>query len=448
MLRLPDARAADLATVALVTTGGATRHELLTAGLAAFTVYFAMYAFRKPIAAASFAQLPAIGGFAYKTALIVAQTAGYACSKMIGVRIVSAQGGVGRERLILALIGASWLALLLFALLPPRWGPACLFLNGLPLGMIWGLVVAYLEGRRASELLTSMLTASFILSSGATKSVGTLLMLHGVPPFWMPAATGLVFTPALLIGLKVLARTPPPSARDEAARNARRPMDEPARRRFMREHAPPLAMLVAGYTMLAALRDFRDNFAADMWAQLGRPAVPGLLSATEVPVTIAVILGLAAIGLIRSNLRALVAIHLMVLAGAVTLGLATLAYRAGWLDPVAWTVLTGIGIYLAYAPFSAVLFDRMVAVSRSPGNAGFLIYLADSFGYGGSVGLLFFLQKPDGFRPDPLSLFLHSSLLTSGALSVLVLGSAIWFIREHRRRPPDGQRFGFPLRRA
>jgi hypothetical protein len=432
--------AAEPTTARLVNEDHAIRGELITAGLAAFTVYFAMYAFRKPIAAASFAQLPAIGGFAYKTALIVAQTSGYACSKMIGVRIVSAQGGEGRQRLILMLIGSSWLALLLFALLPPSWGPACLFLNGLPLGMIWGLVVAYLEGRRASELLTSILTASFIISSGATKSVGSLLMLHGVSPFWMPAVTGLLFTPVLLVSLRVLARTPPPSLLDQAARSERRPMDGAARHRFLMEHALPLAMLVAGYTMLAGLRDFRDNFAADMWAQLGRSNASGLLSATEVPVTVAVILGLGAIGLIRSNLGAVVAVHAMVLAGACTLGIATIGYQAGWLGPVAWMILTGIGIYLAYAPFSAVLFDRMVALSRSPGNAGFLIYLADSFGYGGSVGLLFFLQKSDGLRPDPLSLFLRSSLLTSGALSLLVLGSAIWFIREHRGRQPHEQR--------
>ena len=30
---------------------------------------------------------------------------------------------------------------------------AAIFLNGLPLGMVWGLVILYLEGRRTSELL-------------------------------------------------------------------------------------------------------------------------------------------------------------------------------------------------------------------------------------------------------------------------------------------------------
>ncbi len=46
------------------------------------------------------------------------------------------------------------------------------------------------------------------------------------------------------------------------------------------------------------------------------------------------------------------------------------------------------GLYLAYTPFNALLFDRMIAATGSPGNAGFLIYVADASGYVGSVALL------------------------------------------------------------
>ena len=66
-----------------------------------------------------------------------------------------------------------------------------MFLNGLPLGMIWGLVFGFMEGRRTSEVLGAVLCASFIVSSGAVKSVGKLLLAHWhVSPFWMPAAVG------------------------------------------------------------------------------------------------------------------------------------------------------------------------------------------------------------------------------------------------------------------
>lgn len=62
------------------------------------------------------------------------------CPRCWRVKVVAEHAGDRRARLILSLVGASWVALLGFALLPARFGPLCLFLNGLPLGMIWGFV--------------------------------------------------------------------------------------------------------------------------------------------------------------------------------------------------------------------------------------------------------------------------------------------------------------------
>ncbi len=408
-----------------------SRSRLFAAGLAAFCVYFAMYAFRKPVMAVGFADQPMLlAGFDYKATLIVAQAIGYALSKMLGVKVVAEHATGARARLILALVAASWVALLGFALLPVRFGPLCLFFNGLPLGMIWGLVFSYLEGRRVSEMLAAMLTASFILSSGATKTAGALLVQHGVSPFWMPAATGLLFAPVLVAALVVLARTPPPDAADRAARGRRAPMDGRARRAYVRANAVPLVVLILGYTLLTGLRDFRDNFAAEIWGDLGNGAPAAIFSITEVPVTIVVLIGMALLAMIRSNLRALLAIHGAVLFGAVVLGGATVLFKLGAIGPVAWTVWIGIGIYSAYAPFSAVLFDRMMSLNRSPGNAGFLIYLADSFGYAGSVGLLLLRELADD-RAHWLTFFADATLVTGIVLGCATLVSALWFVRRY-----------------
>ena len=61
------------------------------AGLAALSAYSAMYAFRKPIAAASFDHV-AGWSFAvdYKSALIIAQTLGYALSKIVNEKTARA----------------------------------------------------------------------------------------------------------------------------------------------------------------------------------------------------------------------------------------------------------------------------------------------------------------------------------------------------------------------
>jgi hypothetical protein len=204
----------------------------IVAGSAGFSAYFAMYACRKPFAAATFAHV-AGWPFAldYKVALVLAQVAGYALSKFIGVKVVSEIAPRHRSAAIIGRVGLSWLALIAFALIPPPWNVLAFFVNGLPLGMIWGLVYGYMEGRRISELLAAMLCASFILSSGVVKSVGLWLMqAWGVSAFWMPAATGALFLPMLFVSVWVLNLLPPPSARDEAERVRRAPMDANERR--------------------------------------------------------------------------------------------------------------------------------------------------------------------------------------------------------------------------
>ena len=64
--------------------------RLLLGGLAAFAAYFAMYAFRKPLAVAGWTD---VGfhpfGLDYKTALVIVQVVGYAASKLIGIRMMS-----------------------------------------------------------------------------------------------------------------------------------------------------------------------------------------------------------------------------------------------------------------------------------------------------------------------------------------------------------------------
>ena len=112
----------------------------VVAGLAGVCAYFSMYAFRKPFSAATFGVVPGWRFVLdYKIALVIAQVAGYAVSKLIGIKFVSELDPTKRAAAIIVLILAAWAALLLFAVVPAPWNVAALFLNGLPLGMIWGL---------------------------------------------------------------------------------------------------------------------------------------------------------------------------------------------------------------------------------------------------------------------------------------------------------------------
>src|SRR5690606_38896036 len=138
-----------------------------------------MYAFRKPFAAASY-DGDMMLGVAPKTLFVISQVVGYTISKYVGIRVVSEASRKGRLTLLLGVIAAAEVALLLFAIAPPALKPLTLALNGLPLGMVWGLVVRYLEGRRTSEFLLAGLSCSFIVASGIVKDVGRWFLEMGV----------------------------------------------------------------------------------------------------------------------------------------------------------------------------------------------------------------------------------------------------------------------------
>jgi hypothetical protein len=60
--------------------------------------------------------------------------------------------------------------------------------------MVWGLVFAYVEGRKTTEFIGAVLCCSFSLSSGIVKSVGKSILLYWhVSEFWMPFVAGALF---------------------------------------------------------------------------------------------------------------------------------------------------------------------------------------------------------------------------------------------------------------
>ncbi len=405
------------------------------AGTAGFCAYFAMYAFRKPFTAATFEQVPGWDFVLdYKIALIIAQVAGYALSKFIGVKVISEIDPRHRAVAIIGLIGMAWLALVGFAVIPAPWNVLTLFLNGVPLGMIWGLVFGFMEGRRVSEVLASMLCASFIISSGVVKSVGTWLMQSAhVDRFWMPAATGALFLPLLLLAVWVLSQLPPPSARDEAERTRRAPMTREERRSFLKAYAPGLIAIVIAYVLLTAFRDFRDNFAPEIWTALGYGGQAAIFTASELPVAFVALAGMALVIIVRDNRRALLVIHAMIGGGFALLGLSTLAFQLHWISPLMWMILVGSGVYIAYSPINAVLFDRLVAASGRIANAGFLIYVADSFGYLGSVTLLLWRNFGQSSL-DWLQFFTRGAYATSIVGTVLTIVAGYYFYRRTATR--------------
>src|SRR5262245_2591266 len=247
---------------------------------AAFGAYFCMYAFRKPFTAGDYAE-PSLWGIQTKTLLVTAQVIGYTLSKCIGIKVIAEMPASRRVGWLLGLIAWAEAALLLFAVTPVPWNSVALFLNGLSLGMVFGLVLGFLEGRRHTEALTAGLCTSFIVAGGVTKSVGSYLLSAGVSEAWMPFCAGLVFVPPLLVFAWMLSRIPAPSAADVAARSERAPMPAAQRRRFFGRYALGLSLLMLVYMLITVLRSVRDDFAPEIWRGLGVVGEPSIFTVSE-----------------------------------------------------------------------------------------------------------------------------------------------------------------------
>src|SRR5262245_1105177 len=262
---------------------------------AAFGSYFCMYGFRKPFTAAAYEEFTFMG-LSYKSVLVTSQVLGYMLSKFIGIRVISEMSPARRGRTILPLVLIPSAVLLLFALAPAPWNFICLFANGLPLGMVFGLVLGFLEGRRATEVLAAGLCASFILADGVTKSVGSYLLAAGVNEFWMPFGAGAVFAVPLLIFVGMLTKIPSPTVKDESHRSPRAPMTREDRQRLFFKYATGLILLVGVYLLLTILRSVRADFAPEIWKGFGHAVPPSLFARSETYVMFGVVLinGMAA----------------------------------------------------------------------------------------------------------------------------------------------------------
>ena len=400
----------------------------LLATSAAFATYFCMYAFRKPFSAGTF-ENQFTWGTELKAALVATQLAGYALSKFIGIKVISEMRREYRAITIIGLIVAAELALLAFAVVPVGWKPIMLFLNGLPLGMVFGLVLAYLEGRQQTEALTAGLCASFVVASGVVKSVGRSLVLdYNISEFWMPAVTGGLFLVPLLIAVWFLQRVPDPSLADQQLRMKRTPMSRRDRLEFFSAYSPGLSLLLAIFLALTIMRSIRDDFGVEIWSSLGYSTEPMIFAKAETVVAIVVTILNAIAIVIRNNRFAFQAVMGLTGVGFAVVGVSMFMLNRGTIGGFPFMVMCGIGLYLPYVAFHTTVFERLIAASRRPGNIGFLMYLADTLGYVGYVGVIL-LRKRISDHPDFLRLFQTVSLTLTAVCLISLLLAAIYFQR-------------------
>lgn len=400
---------------------------ILWAGGAALLSYSLVYALRKPYTAASFEGLTFMGSD-YKVAVTTIQILGYVIAKFFGIKIISELKKENRFRFFVGSAILAELALVGFGLLEAPYNVAAMFVNGLSLGCMWGVIFSFIEGRKVTDILASLLGVSMVFSSGVAKSFGLFAMNEmQIDQFWMPAVIGGFALPLLVFMGYMLKRLPQPTAEDIALRNERVVLDGKGRVALFRKYAPILTLLFIGNFMLLVLRDIKEDFLVNILDMSNQSS--WLFARIDTIVTL-IILGIFALfAFFRSNIRALLWLITLVIAGCLTMTYVSFHYETLDLKPVT-LFIQSLSLYIAYLTFQTIFFDRFIACFRIKGNVGFFIALIDFIGYLGTVTLLS-TKEFLNIELEWFALFNHIAGFVGATCSILFIVASILIHRKY-----------------
>lgn len=404
---------------------------VLWAGGAALLSYSLVYALRKPFTAAAFDGLT-IWGIDYKVAVTIIQILGYLLAKFIGIKLISELKSNCRLKFILGAIALAELALLGFAVFPLPYNIFAMFFNGLALGCMWGVIFSFIEGRRVTDLLASLLGISMVISSGMAKSVGLYVMnFWHVSEFWMPALIGACALPVLALLGYILQCLPKPTPEDIALKTERVVLNGVQRWALFKSYMPFLSIILVANFLLVALRDIKEDFLVNIFDVSGYSS--WFFAQLDSVVTLIVLVLLGLMILIRNHLRALLVLLGLVICGMWGMAFVAFRYEYLQLSPVVWLFIQSLCLYIAYLCFQTIFFDRFIACFRIKGNVGFFIVLIDFIGY---LGTVIVLITKEFFNPDINWLVFYNQLAAYVGLGcgILFLGAFayLWQTRSHK----------------
>lgn len=396
---------------------------VLWAGGTALLSYSLVYALRKPFTAAEFEGLE-VAGMDYKIVVSIIQLIGYVCAKLIGIKFISELKSGNRLKFIIGSAALSEISLLMFGVLPVPYNIFALFFNGLSLGCMWGVIFSFLEGRRTTDILASVMGMSMALSSGVAKSLGLYALdyLH-VSEFWMPALIGAFAFPLLCFLGWVMTRFPKPTAADIAARTERVTLNGQQRWELFMRFMPLLVMLFAANLLLTVQRDIKEDF------------IVCIIDVSTISSwAFAYIDSAATVILLAMNGNHLRVLCVILFLSA--LGMGTVAYVAAAaieMPTTWWLFLQTFCIDIAYLSFQTIFFERFIACFKVRGNVGFFIITIDFIGYLGTLALLL-IKEFNAPHIDWASFYDHMSVYVGIACCVAFIGSTIYIVSAKSRK--------------
>ena len=373
----------------------------------------------------------------YKVVVTITQILGYLLAKFIGIELISELKGQHRLKFILGAIVLAELALVGFAILPSPGNIFAMFFNGLALGCMWGVIFSFIEGRRVTDMLASLLGISMVIGSGAAKSLGLFVMDHWqVSEFWMPALIGGCALPCLALLGYVLQSLPKPSEEDRALKAERMTLDGRQRWALFKNYMPFLSIILVANFLLVALRDIKEDFLVKIFDVAGSGYSSWIFAQLDSIVTLIILIIFGLMVFVRNNMRVLFILLSLVILGMLTMSFISLRYEALQLSPVVWLFIQSLCLYLAYLCFQTIFFDRFIACFRIRGNVGFFIVLIDFIGY---LGTVIVLAVKEFLNPDINWLSFYNQLAGYVGLgcSVLFVGAWVYLYRRAKRRASE-----------
>jgi uncharacterized membrane protein YwzB len=288
----------------------------------------------------------------------------------------------------------------------------------------------YLEGRRSTEITSGMLNFFIILGGALARAVGSAI-LDALPSHlhaWMPLITAGIGLPIALVSVLLLDAVPRPTLEDVRERAVRRPMPSSERTAFLKRFWPGLTLLSINYMLMVTFRSFRDYFCANVYKDMLHRDVTSLdYILADWPAGAVACSMMMSVASLRDNRKGVQAMHVMMVIGAAILAAVTVLFQLHYLSGELAIICIGIGLYVAWLPSQAILFDRILSASDTPGTSVFLIFATDFLGYVGTLALLFY--KSFAHIGSVTDLFLYTSLGLAGCVAVLSVCSVVYFNR-------------------
>ncbi|MBM6806747.1 hypothetical protein H6A24_09620 [Bacteroides caecicola] len=404
---------------------------VLWAGGTALLSYSLVYALRKPFTAAEFEGLQ-VFGMDYKIVVSIIQLLGYVSAKLLGIKYISELRPEGRLRFIIGSAALSEISLIAFGLLPMPYNIMALYFNGLSLGCMWGVIFSFLEGRRTTDILASIMGVSMALSSGVAKSLGlyTLNVLH-VSEFWMPALIGAIAFPLLCFTGWMMTRFPQPTAADIASRSVRVTLNGHQRWALFRRFMPLLIMLFAANLLLTVQRDIKEDFivciidvsTVSSWA----------FAQIDSIATLVLLATFALLSTTYDHLKVLCILLVLSTCGMGTLAFLGANFEQVGLPTTIWLFLQSLCLDMAYLSFQTIFFERFIACFKIKGNVGFFIITIDFVGYLGTLTLLLF-KEFYASHIDWASFYNSMSLYIGIVCCLAFIGSLVYMIQVRKRK--------------